>query len=727
MIEKALEQGYLSFDGDSIIYHTKKLSKQNYTNPEEKVRAEVFARLIIEKEYPLSHIAIEVRVTRGSNKSNTRADIVVYKNAKHQKAFIVIELKKSSQKDLREAKEQALSYANFLKADYALATNGKEKIALYIKEDSNDLINDIPPYGGNAPIWKYLRNSENSDISKITTDELKALLEKIHNYLWNGGKRNPAEAFSEFSKIIFTKIMDEKIAEYDPDYKLENYEFQKNRDEDKFALEKRIKGLYQKYKEKDSNVFDNALILDADEIKFLVENLESISLSKTDLDIKGKVFQKFFADFFKGTAGQYFTPLNIVRFMVECFDLRQNDLVLDPSCGSGGFLLQTLQYMQEKSKKLDGEYNQKRFWHSFAEKNLYGIEISGGISQTAKMNMIIHDDGHTNVITADGLDSFENFIKKNNKFQKNTFNFIFTNPPFGSSIPASKPYFEDFSFAKSEVHFIDKIIDKKSPKDLSTQKSEVLFLERYFEFLKEGGIVACVLPDGILTNSSLQNVRDYLLERFYLLASFSLPQHTFSNYGAGVKSSILVLKKKDKKAIKAFLDKKEAIQNAITQKHKDEILSLRDELKALITPLQKELKALEKMQDKDLKTQEQIATLKEKIANHRETYRYKEELVRDKICTEVSEKLKQLESYEVFMAIIENIGFDATGKELCEYEKSELHTIALSFREFYQKHWGGKWLKFLQENLVKSVAEDLTLSFILDKQYRLQPIRLKIL
>ncbi|EAH4720719.1 restriction endonuclease subunit M [Campylobacter upsaliensis] len=688
MIEKALEQGYLSFDGDSIIYHTKKLSKQNYTNPEEKVRAEVFARLIIEKEYPLSHIAIEVRVTRGSNKSNTRADIVVYKNAKHQKAFIAIELKKSSQKDLREAKEQALSYANFLKADYALATNGKEKIALYIKEDSNDLINDIPPYGGNAPIWKYLRNSENSDISKITTDELKTLLEKIHNYLWNGGKRNPAEAFSEFSKIIFTKIMDEKIAEYDPDYKLENYEFQKNRDEDKFALEKRIKGLYQKYKEKDSNVFDNALILDADEIKFLVENLESISLSETDLDIKGKVFQKFFADFFKGTAGQYFTPLNIVRFMVECFDLRQNDLVLDPSCGSGGFLLQTLQYMQEKSKKLDGEYNQKRFWHSFAEKNLYGIEISGGISQTAKMNMIIHDDGHTNVITADGLDSFENFIKKNNKFQKNTFNFIFTNPPFGSSIPASKPYFEDFSFAKSEVHFIDKIIDKKSPKDLSAQKSEILFLERYFEFLKEGGIVACVLPDGILTNSSLQNVRDYLLERFYLLASFSLPQHTFSNYGAGVKSSILVLKKKDKKAIKAFLDKKEAIQNAITQKHKDEILSLRDELKALITPLQKELKALEKMQDKDLKTQEQIATLKEKIANHRETYRYKEELVRDKICTEVSEKLKQLESYEVFMAIIENIGFDATGKELCKYEESELHTIALSFREFYQKHWG---------------------------------------
>ncbi|EAK1592340.1 N-6 DNA methylase [Campylobacter upsaliensis] len=688
MIEKALEQGYLSFDGDSIIYHTKKLSKQNYTNPEEKVRAEVFARLIIEKEYPLSHIAIEVRVTRGSNKSNTRADIVVYKNAKHQKAFIAIELKKSSQKDLREAKEQVLSYANFLGVDYALATNGKEKIALYIKEDSNDLINDIPPYGGNAPIWKYLRNSEDSDIKEISPGELDALLQKIHNYLWNGGKRNPAEAFSEFSKIIFTKMMDEK-AKTDIKYKLEHYEFQKNRDEDKFALEKRIKGLYEKYKKEDSNVFDNALILDADEIKFLVENLEGIGLSKIELDIKGEIFQNFLKDFFKGKAGQFFTPFNVVRFVVGCFDITQNDLVLDPSCGSGGFLLRTLLYMREKCenhyKDKNDEVQKFLCWHSFAEKNLYGIEINGGISQAAKMQMIIHDDGHTNVITADGLDSFENFIKKNNKFQKNTFNFIFTNPPFGSSIPASKPYFEDFSFAKSEVHFIDKIIDKKSPKDLSTQKSEILFLERYFEFLKEGGIVACVLPDGILTNSSLQNVRDYLLERFYLLASFSLPQHTFSNYGAGVKSSILVLKKKDKKAIKAFLDEKEAIQNAITQKHKDEILSLRDELKALIAPLQKELKALEKMQDKDLK---KITTLKEKIANARETYRYKEELVRDKICAKVSEKLKQLESYEVFMAIIENIGFDATGKELCEYEKSELHTIALEFKKFYQKHWG---------------------------------------
>lgn len=692
--QNAQKEGYISFEEEYIIYHTKKPSKQPYNSPEEKIRAKTFIKLIEEKKYPLETLAIEVPVKRGSeNKSNKRADIIIYKDKNHKKASIIIECKKQDQRDLKEAKEQALSYANFLRADYAQATNGKESVTLYIKDDGNDLIDDIPNYGGDAPLWKYLRDSENNNIQPIDTEELKSLLQKIHNYLWNGGKRNPAEAFSEFSKIIFTKIMDEKIAEYDADYDKEYYEFQKNRDEDKYALEKRIKELYGRYKEKDSNVFDNSIILDADEIKFLVENLESINLSKTDLDIKGQVFQKFFADFFKGTAGQYFTPLNIVKFIVQCFEITRDDLVLDPSCGSGGFLLQTLQYMQEKSKKLKDKTAQHNFWHSFAEKNLYGIEISGGISQTAKMNMIIHDDGHTNVITADGLDSFENFIIKNNKFQKNSFDYIFTNPPFGSSIPSSKSYFENFDFSKSEVHFIDEIIDKKLNKDLESQKSEVLFLERYFDFLKENGIVACVLPDGILTNSSTQNVRDYLLERFYLLASFSLPQHTFSNYGAGVKSSILVLKKKPKKAYESFVSQKKNIEQSSTSKYKPKILSLREECKKAITPINKELKSLEKELKNDLENkilQENINNLKNEIANIKGEYKFKEELIRDKIESEAKEQIKTLEDYRIFMAIIEEIGFDATGKQTCKYEESDLAEVAQQFKEYYAQNWGKK-------------------------------------
>ena len=154
-LQQAQERGYISFEEDSIIYHTKDFSKKLYDNPEEKIRAEIFTKLLLQKEYPIEHIGIEIPVKRGSeNKSDKRADIVVYKDETQQKAFIVIECKKRTQRDLREAKEQALSYANFLRADYAQATNGKEKITLYIKDDGNDLIDDIPNYRGNAPLWK---------------------------------------------------------------------------------------------------------------------------------------------------------------------------------------------------------------------------------------------------------------------------------------------------------------------------------------------------------------------------------------------------------------------------------------------------------------------------------------------------------------------------------------------------------------------------------------------
>lgn len=667
-VQKGLENNIFSFSEDKthIIYNTKQKSdnKRPYNETEEKIRAEFLAKLVLEYEYPLSHMAIEVGVKIGIDKK--RADIIIYKDDKHKKAYIVIETKTKDYKDLQSAKLQALSYAHATGGEYAIGTNGKESIFVHLGEHEDRTIENIPKFGGDAPKYKYIRGGEHNDIKPTTTDELQRILSKIHDYLWNGGKRNPAEAFNEFSKIVFTKIMDEKIAEYDPDYPNEHYEFQKDRDETKYQLADRIKELYKKYKDKDPNVFDDTLILDADEITFLVDTLEGINLNKTDLDIKGRVFQKFFADFFKGDAGQYFTPMNIVRFMVGLFDIQNNDLIIDPSCGSGGFLLQALLSMQEKAKKLKDRFASHIYWHSFAEKNLYGIEISGGISRTAKMNMIIHDDGHTNVITHDGLDRLDNMKSKNLGFDKNRFNYIFTNPPFGSSIPSTKPYFSSFDkFAKSTVDFIDALIDNKKPKELTNQKSEILFIERYYELLKEGGKAAVVLPDGILTNSSMQNVRDYILEKFKLLASFSLPQHTFSNYGAGVKSSILVLQKKTAEEEAAYIEKQDSVRLKHVKAHKKEILAIRDELK-------------EKLKELDKKAEE----YKEKETELKEEYKLKEEIVRDRIYEAVSAEMSKVENYKIFMAIIDEIGEDATGKKTCEYEATELHKVGERFKEF---------------------------------------------
>ena len=216
--------------------------------------------------------------------------------------------------------------------------------------------------------------------------------------------------------------------------------------------------------------------------------------------------------------------------------------VLDTSCGSGGFLLYALDYIRHQA----GEYYEKgsadhyRYWHDFAEKHLYGIEINDEIARVAKMNMIVHDDGHTNVISCDALQSIETIAVHNSGFQKNKFDLVLTNPPFGSTVNGTeKPYLTTFELGNT--------YDKKGKaKARKNQSSEVLFIERIYEFLKPGtGKAAIVLPDGILTNSSSQYVRDFILEKFQLLAVISLPKDAFAHFGAGVNASVVFLRKKN--------------------------------------------------------------------------------------------------------------------------------------------------------------------------------------
>ena len=170
---------------------------------------------------------------------------------------------------------------------------------------------------------------------------------------------------------------------------------------------------------------------------------------------------------------------------------------------------------------------------------MYGIEINDEIARVAKMNMIVHDDGHTNVISHDALDSIDKMHEHNQGFSKNKFDLILTNPPFGSTInKAEKPYLTSYELGKIKD-------SKGKEKDRPRQISEVLFIERIWEFLKPGiGKAAIVLPDGILTNSSSQYVREFILEKFQLLAVVSLPQCAFAHFGAGVKASVIFVRKR---------------------------------------------------------------------------------------------------------------------------------------------------------------------------------------
>lgn len=299
-----------------------------------------------------------------------------------------------------------------------------------------------------------------------------------------------------------------------------------------------------------------------------VEHLEGISLDRTELDTKGVAFEEFMGGFFKGDFGQYFTPRELIAFAVEILNPERKHLVLDPACGSGGFLLYSLDHVRREADRRfpkhvtdpEQSLNHYTYWHDFAEKNLFGIEVNEELARVAKMNMIIHDDGHTNIVGHDALDFLPRLATQNFGLVPDKFDLILTNPPFGSVIKRTEKgegYLEQFDLR----HYLGKATTgtesdesgegerdakrgAKAVKARASIKTEILFLERVWSFLKPGtGCVAIVLPDGILTNSSLQGVRDWLLAKFQLLAVVSLPQFAFSHYDAGVKASIVFLRR----------------------------------------------------------------------------------------------------------------------------------------------------------------------------------------
>lgn len=278
-------------------------------------------------------------------------------------------------------------------------------------------------------------------------------------------------------------------------------------------------------------------------LRAIVSHLEAINLSATDLDVKGVAFEQFMDGFFKGDFGQYFTPREIIEFAVAMLEPTSDDRVLDPACGSGGFLLYALDAVRREAAEYHPEVNSAehyKHWHDFAEKQLFGIEINDEICRVAKMNMIIHDDGHSNVVGEDALQPMKGLAARNGGLSAAVFDLVLTNPPFGASVEyESQPYLAEYDLGQTKP-------DKKGKRNPRTaQKTEVLFVNRVWDFLKPGGRAAVVLPDGILNNPSNDYVRDFVMEHFQVLAVVSLPVSAFAHYGAGVKASVVFLRGRD--------------------------------------------------------------------------------------------------------------------------------------------------------------------------------------
>jgi type I restriction enzyme M protein len=727
LIDRGIATGLIAFDVDqkNIIYKAQN-KRFRFNDSEEKVRAIAYLSLVLEYGYTAEQIDIEVAVEHRI--PNIYADIVVYADKSLKKPLILVECKReeASQGELDQGIEQGFGYANSVDAEYVWLTSGIRND--YFRRDRaspkdrvGNRLADLPRPGKGIARAKYVKGGIGGfELKTVEENELTRIFKQAHDALWAGGKRNPAEAFDELDKLIFCKIWDERIKRKNGD----PYDFQVFSDDTGDDLKMRIHNLYVKGREKDEEVFKEDIRLSNAELQTVVGYLAATNLNKTDLDSKGRAFETFMTGFFRGEFGQYFTPRKIVQFIVDALPITNESVVLDTSCGSGGFLLHALDKVRKQAdrKAAEGYFDPATpegykehfdFWHDFAEHKLFGIEISDGIARTAKMNMIIHDDGHTNVIAFDGLEAIDVMREKskNRGFKENAFDYIITNPPFGSKVKfAEKRYLENYTLGKKGVDWIDAKLNninllRDNVRDQQT--TEVLFIEQCHRFLKPGGYLAMVIPDSILTNSSMQYVRDWIEEHWRIVAVISLPQFAFAANGAGVKSSVLFLKKYDAATTVAILATKTKAQDELFANDALGVAleSLIEEKKttlkrgdAIIQNIENDLVAkFDALHAQGTLTaaikRELNAQAKSAIAAHKETDIYKDwtqatsndfseriATLREKLEDDFLVRVKaDLDDYPIFMAIAEDIGYDATGRPTAT---NELEKVASELARF---------------------------------------------
>lgn len=704
LIETGVEKGIIKFDDErNFITYIHQNKKRNYNNPEEKVQTETFLTLVLIYGYSEKRIKQFVPVQMGSE--TKEADIIVYNDDDCHSTHILVECKKEDLTDqqFNIAVDQAYSYAVAEGAKYVWTTSRIKNQYYEVpteKPKSRIEIPDIPQFGIDklAP-YKYVKGgisqmekeyhqvAEQSEkvtqkffeLQVVSESELTKIFIQSHQALWGGGQRNPSVAFDELDKLIFCKIWDEKH----PRKIGEPYDFQIFRDEDPEDLLKRVKSIYAIGEKEAPEVFKDGITLTAQETLTIVKYFQRINLNKTDLDSKGKAFETFMGSYFRGDFGQYFTPRPIVKFIVDSLPITHKARVLDTSCGSGGFLLYALDKVREQANEFyDKEKEEKdhyKHWHDFAEKNLFGIEINDQIARTAKMNMIIHDDGHTNVIASDGLltDVEMQHNSKNKEFKYNSFDYIITNPPFGSSIKQTeKAYMKNYSLSKKEIDWLNPKDTKETIRD--SQSTEVLFIEQCYKFLVEGGYLAVVIPDGILTNSSMQYVRDNIEEMFRIVAVVSMPQTAFSATGAGVKSSVLFLRKHKAKQSEKINNQKNKLKLDLKTDNKYiATIEAWDKEKALAI---KELERVAKLHNPNSTKKDITELVKDDKTKLQQEFTEKVNLFKEEMTEKYfASKQNILDDYPIFMAIAEDIGYDATGRETKTNELIEIGTELQKF------------------------------------------------
>lgn len=526
------------------------------SNPEEIVRQLWIYKLLNTYEYKVEEIELEKSVYFGTEVNAKAADIVVYTDNTKLTPKIIIEVKKPKRKD---GIEQLKSYLNAQGSPVGVWSNGSDSIILYRPYPANfdDTLVDIPKRG-QAPkdvleakrTLAHLKKSFN--FKKIVQD-----LEEL--VLADSGK----DEFNEIFKLIFAKIWDEKEAIENRT----NQEIQFTKALDPEITYERMNNLFKKACEEWPGIFKEGedIELTKKHLQVCIGPIEGVRLMGSNLRIMDDAFEYLLPTEAKKKKGQFFTPRHVVEMCVRMMNPKKTEFVMDPSCGSAGFLLHAMEWCYPAESRDDRELRK----HRYAAKYLWGIDFEERAAKTSRALMLIAGDGHTNIFGPDVssidpktwhdtqsgqklmsklIEAKLTKIKPTREDESNVlrdddlawkyfdellFDVILANPPFAGEIK-DKTMLSHYDLAKPAL--------KRAKDKAAKEERDVLFIERILKFLKPGGRAAIVLPQGKFNNSSLAFIREWILRKARLLAVVGLHQNTFKPH-TGTKTSVLFIQK----------------------------------------------------------------------------------------------------------------------------------------------------------------------------------------
>lgn len=522
--------------------------------PEEIQAVQPFVKKLCEDYgYPMDHIQTRpqwhVKARPSDTKKEYPVDIAVFSSNVHsdENFFMIVECKKKSRKDGRSQLEDYLKFSN---AFLGVWFNGEE--TLYIRKyyKANGTVNfiEIP----NIPLFgqriEDIGLFKRKDLKK--THNLKSVFNSIRNYLAanNTGITLDTEFVSQIINLIFCKIYDERFKRPD-----DMVDFRAGVDENVEDISKRIVSIFDLVKAKYPDVFtaSDVITLSDASIAYIAGELQQYCLVESERDVIADAFETFISPSLRGGQGQFFTPRNVVKLLVSLVNPGRKDRLIDPACGSGGFLIESLRHVWNQVQKEGQElgWPDREIFadqQEVAIKNFRGIDKENFLSKTTKAYMAILGDGRGGIFCENSLENMKKWsIKAQTQIVAGSFNVVLTNPPYGSKLKIDdQSILKQYDLGHQWKTLKGEKASVKTEKPLSDQTPQVLFIERCLELLAPGGRLGIVAPESMFCNPSHKYIMNYVEQHARIDAVISMPENLFQPH-THAKTCVVLMTKFD--------------------------------------------------------------------------------------------------------------------------------------------------------------------------------------